>query len=295
VPVQPAEPTGVCVVGSANLDVVATVDRLPKPGETLLGGHYREYAGGKGLNQAIAASRSGAPTSFVGAIGPDAAAATLRAVLEGDAIDTAALATSTLPTGRAVIFVDGNGENVIVVVPGANATVVGPSDLSRVSVLLTQLEVPITAVRSALQAGRAGGATTILNPAPAADLDHDLLGLCDIVVPNEHEVELLGGVDRLHERGVGTVIVTLGARGAEVHRTDGSWRQAPFEVEPVDTTGAGDAFCGSLAARIASGSDLTAAVRWAAAAGALATTVSGAVPAQPRAAAIEALLATQPV
>lgn len=285
-------PAAVCVIGSANLDVVTRVARLPGPGETVLGSTYAEYAGGKGLNQAIAAARSGAPTQFVGTVGDDAAGEFLRSVLATDSVDDARLAVGTDPTGRAIIFVDDTGENVIVVVPGANAEVTAPRRLDGVRVVLAQLEVPIPTVVASFRAARSAGACTVLNPAPAASLPADLVAACDIIIPNEHEVALLGGPDELRRRGVATVIVTRGGEGVDVHTTTGTWHQRPFDVDVVDTTGAGDAFCGALAARLADGDELDDAVRWAAAAGALATTRHGAVPAQPSAADIAALVAT---
>jgi len=280
----------VCVVGSANLDLVATTSRIPGPGETLLGTGYAEHAGGKGLNQAVAAARSGAHVMFVGCVGDDGAGHRMRAVLAEDGIDASALAVSSSPTGRALIVVDDSGENSIVVVPGANLDVALPDPLPDARVVLCQLEVPLGEVARAMSAGRHAGATTILNPAPAASLPADLLSDCDIVVPNEHEVELLGGVDALLAAGCRAVVVTRGGAGVDVHTAGGVVHCPPFEVEVVDTTGAGDAFCGALAARLAAGDDLQEAVRWASAAGALATTVVGAVPAQPRAEAIRALL-----
>jgi ribokinase len=280
----------VCVVGSANLDLVATTSRIPGPGETLLGSGYAEHAGGKGLNQAVASARSGAHVQFIGCVGDDDAGRRMCAVLTGEGIDASELTTSHSPTGRALIVVDANGENSIVVVPGANHDVSLPESLPAARVLLCQLEVPLDQVANALTAGRRAGATTILNPAPAAALEAELLAACDIIVPNEHEVELLGGVGALLAAGCRAVVVTRGGAGVDVH-TDGGTEHCPaFAVEVVDTTGAGDAFCGALAARLAAGDELQAAVRWAAAAGALATTVVGAVPAQPRAEAIRALL-----
>ena len=280
----------VCVVGSANLDLVATTPRIPGPGETVLGNGYAEHAGGKGLNQAVAAARSGAHVAFVGCLGDDDAGRRMHAVLAGDGIDAAAVTSSTSPTGRALIVVDGNGENSIVVVPGANHDVTVPDSLPNAGVVLCQLEVPLEQVAQAFALGRRGGATTILNPAPAAPLPADLLAACDIVVPNEHEVELLGGVTALLSAGCRAVVVTRGGAGVDVHDADGAVHCPPFDVEVVDTTGAGDAFCGALAARLAAGDELQQAVRWAAAAGALATTVVGAVPAQPTAERIRELL-----
>ncbi len=281
----------VCVVGSANLDLVAGASRIPMPGETVLGTSYAEHPGGKGLNQAVAAARSGATVIFVGAVGADAAGDRLRAVLADEAIDGTALLTAGEPTGRALIVVDVHGENSIVVVPGANATVAPPRPLPAAAVVLCQLEIPITTVADVLVAARAAGALTVVNPAPATALPDDVLAACDVIVPNEHEVELLGGVEALLGAGCGAVVVTRGGAGVDVHTTGGpTFHVAPFAVDVIDTTGAGDAFCGSLAARLAAGDPLAVAVRWAAAAGALATTVPGAVPAQPRADAIRDLL-----
>jgi len=279
----------VCVVGSANLDLVATVDRLPGPGETVPGSSFAEYPGGKGLNQAVAAARSGATVAFVGALGDDGAAATLRAVMADDGIDSAHVTTAAVATGRALIGVSATGENSIIVVAGANDTVTA-TVLPSARVVLTQLEVPLPAVERALRAGRAAGAVTVLNPAPVQSLTASILQWCDIVVPNEHEVELLGGVAHLLDSGAGAVVVTMGSRGAELHTAEGVVHIEPFSVVPVDTTGAGDTFSGSLCARLAAGDDLPTALRFASAAGALCTTAAGAVPSIPRRAAVEAML-----
>ncbi len=280
----------VCVIGSANLDLVATTSHLPQPGETVLGRGYAEHPGGKGLNQAVSASRSGARTAFVGALGSDPAGARLRAVLTNEMIDATAVTLVEAPTGRALIIVDDAGENSIVVIPGANATVSTVVELPSASVVLAQLEIPIDAVVAALTNARSVGSTVILNPAPAAPLPPELLAVCDVLVPNQHELVQLGGVRSMLEAGCGAVVATLGSAGADVHTAAGTTRVAAFDVDVVDTTGAGDAFCGALAARLAANDDLLEAVRWATAAGALATTVRGAVPAQPTANAIKALL-----
>ena len=279
----------VCVVGSANLDLVATVDRLPGPGETVPGSSFAEYPGGKGLNQAVAAARAGASVAFVGAVGHDGAAATLRAVMADDGIDSSHVNTSGTATGRALIGVAASGENSIIVIAGANGTVTA-HEVPAARVVLTQLEVPLAAVERALTAGRAAGAITVLNPAPVQPIDAAILQWCDIVVPNEHEVELLGGVDKLLAFGARAVVVTLGSRGSDLHTADGVVHIDPFSVVPIDTTGAGDTFSGSLCARLAAGDDLPTALRFASAAGALCTTVAGAVPSIPRRAAVEALL-----
>lgn len=281
----------VCVVGSANLDLVVTAPRLPDPGETVFGTDFHEYPGGKGLNQAVAAARCGTRTAFIGAVGNDDAGYRLTKVLRDESIDTGGLSDVDAPTGRAIITVDSSGENSIVVVSGANGCVADDPPLPRSSVVLSQLEVPIPVIISVFRRARGHGATTILNPAPALELDDELVELTDIMVPNSHEVEALGGTERLFALGCSAVVVTRGAQGVSVTTTERTWHQAAFAVRPVDTTGAGDAFCGALASRVAAGIDLRAAVRFAAAAGALATTQRGAVPAQPHLADVEALIA----
>lgn len=281
----------VCVVGSANLDLVARAARAPAPGETVLGHSYAEHAGGKGLNQAVAAARSGAATAFVGALGTDAAAARLRDVLELDGIDHAGVrSVDGLPTGRALITVGDDAENSIVVVPGANGAVVVDS-IPPARVVLAQLEIPLDAVVEAFRLARASGATTVLNPAPAAELPDVLLALTDTVIPNQHEATMLGGPVHLLECGPRAVIVTLGGDGARWFSATGSTAIPPLQVDPVDTTGAGDAFCGAFCARLAAGDPIEAALTWAAVAGALATTQLGAVRSLPHAAAIRAALA----
>jgi ribokinase len=280
----------VCVVGSANLDLVARAARLPRPGETVLGHAYAEHAGGKGLNQAVAAARSGATTAFVGALGDDDAARRLRTVLADDGIDASGVNDVDEPTGRALIVVDDHAENSIVVVPGANAELEVVSPLPTAAVVLAQLEVPLAAVVAAFEAARSAGSTTVLNPAPATPLPPELIALCDLIVPNEHELALLGGHEPLLAVGCQALVVTRGSAGVDVITQEGRTHVAPFTVEVVDTTGAGDAFCGSLAARLAAGDELMRAVCWATAAGALATTIEGAVPAQPTASAIARLL-----
>lgn len=288
----------VAVIGSVNLDLVAITARLPGPGETVLGTAYAEHAGGKGLNQAVAAARSGAAVAMIGAVGDDAAGQHLRSMAESEGIDVEALAmVSGSPTGRALIIVDANAENSIVVIPGANS-LVHAGVVPDARVVIAQLEVPIDEVIAAFRSARASGARTILNPAPAQPLPDELVELCDIIVPNEHELELIGGVDSLVDRGVGTVVTTRGAEGVTMTiRAEASSierHQPAFPITPVDTTGAGDAFCGALAARLAAGDDLESAVRYAAAAGALATTINGAVASLPYAGDVAGFLARQP-
>jgi ribokinase len=283
----------VVVVGSANLDLVATTHRLPGPGETVLGSDFAQHPGGKGLNQAVAAARAGASVAFVAAVGDDDAGLRLRSVAEDEGIDVAGVVVAAgATTGRALITVDERGENSIVVIPGANS-LARVASLPSATVVLAQLETPVETVIAAFTAARSAGSRTVLNPAPVPNdgLPPELLALCDVIVPNEHEVELLGGVDRLVAAGVGAVVVTRGAAGVTVTRAGdpATLSIAAFEVDPIDTTGAGDAFCGTLACGLATGADLPDAARRAAAAGALATTVAGAVPSLPVAAEIDRL------
>jgi ribokinase len=271
---------GVLVVGSANLDLVATTARHPSPGETLIGHDYSEHPGGKGLNQAVAAARAGSPTRFVGAVGRDDAGQTLTRVAAESGVDTSEIADVDASTGRALILVAESGENSIVVVPGANELC--PVGTARAGeVVLAQLEVPLNTVESTFLTAREVGATTVLNPAPARPLPPELLELVDIIVPNEHELDLLGGVSSLLEKGVGTVVVTLGAEGARVHTRDGAVDIPTLSVDAVDTTGAGDTFCGYLASGLASGLPLENAARRGCLAAALSTTRAGAVPSIP--------------
>ena len=285
----------VCVVGSANQDLVATTDRLPGPGETVLGFTYAEHAGGKGLNQVVAASRAGARCAFVGAVGNDDAGRQLVATLDTESIDRSALRTfENMPTGRALIGVSAEAENSIIVVPGANGALTADDVIEMAGsarVLLVQLEVPVPVVHAALLAAREAGAITILNPAPATSLSGGMLALCDVVIPNEHEAELLGGSAHLLALGARAVVITMGSRGARLCTPDGNGiAVAAFAVDAVDTTAAGDAFCGAFAAALSRGAELVDALRFAAAAGALATTRAGAVPSLPTLAEIEALI-----
>lgn len=285
----------VVVVGSANFDVTVEVDRLPAPGETVAASAYRTALGGKGLNQAVTAARQGATVRFAGCVGADPEGDAVAAALAAEGIDTAGLARSAdLPTGRAFITVDRAGANTIAVVPGANASAaVEPALFEGAAVVLVQLEVPLGAVAAALRCARRAGARTILNPAPAVPLEPALLGLVDILVPNETEWAALGG----SAPGVPTVVVTEGAKGASVVERGREWRLEPVTLPPdevVDPTAAGDAFCGTLAAALASGMPLDAALRRAAAAGAHAVRIAGALPSLPTAADVDALVGRRP-
>jgi ribokinase len=281
----------VVVVGSVNMDAVARVQRLPAPGETVGDAELSWFPGGKGANQAVAAARQGAPTAFVGCVGNDDAGRSLAAGLAAGGVDTSGVHVAhDVSTGLAMIAVDVNGANTIVVAPGSNqaltpAHIDGAAVLTDAAVVVCQLEVPMPTVVRALQRGREAGAITILNPSPSRRLDSGLLSLVDVLVANEHEAAELG--ESLPCRAV---VVTMGERGAELTEA-GTVRSYPsVAVRVVDTTAAGDAFCGTLAAAVAAGHSLHDAVTKAVAAGALAVTRAGAQPSLPTAAEVAALL-----
>ncbi len=282
----------VVVVGSCNLDLVSTTTHLPSRGETLRAIEYEEHAGGKGLNQAVACARMGARTAFIGCIGNDNAGIMLRDLLNSEGIDTSQLISVDAPTGRAFITVETSGENTIVIVAGANAHVgISPITIPPSQVMLAQLEIPLAVVTEVLRQARRSGTFTVLNPAPAAQLPANLFSLCDVVVPNETESAALGGIQFLLGAGATTVITTLGKHGAEVSSATSTTPIAPFTVDAIDTVGAGDAFVGALCAEISRGTDLQRAAQIASVAGALATTVRGAVPSLPTQAAVLSLYA----
>jgi ribokinase len=300
----------VTVVGSLNEDVLVAVGRLPGRGETVIGRSTALAPGGKGANQAAAAGLLGPGVHMVGRVGQDPAGDRQLAALAEVRVNVGrVLRTPGVPTGSATIPVeDGTGENLIVVVPGANGVLaaadVDVESVRRATVVLLQLEVPLDTV---VAAARAATGTVVLSPAPAQPLPADLLGRVDVLVPNEHELVQLAGA-AAGERSPGqlvalartvtssAVVVTLGARGALVLPADSGpvTLQAPPPVIPVDTTGAGDCFCGALAQALASGSDLPGAVRYAVAAAALSTTGPGARGALPDDAAVRRLLPRVP-
>lgn len=271
----------VCVVGSINLDLMARVDRLPAPGETLLGEWLGRFPGGKGFNQAVAARRSGAVTRFCGAVGNDSAGSFLTTVAKDAGVDTTRLAVvADVPTGVARIYALPGSENSIVVIPGANAALpvsAVTTAIDGAGVVLVQLETPTEVAQAALAGGRRAGAITILNAAPATVDAVDLLDRVDVLVVNEAEAEALGGAARCLDLGAGCVVVTLGARGCELYRAESDRLVfGAFSVAAIDTTGAGDAFCGALAAALASGEELPQAIRRAGAAGAITACAVGA-------------------
>jgi ribokinase len=299
----------VTVVGSLNEDVLVAVGRLPGRGETVIGRSAVLAPGGKGANQAAAAGELGPGVHMVGRVGQDPAGDRQLAALAASRVNVSRVhRTPGVPTGAATIAVeDGTGENLIVVVPGANAALT-PEDadvesVRRAAVVLLQLETPMETVTAA---ARAATGTVVLTPAPPQPLPDDLRQRVDVLVPNEHELAQLAGAEPgerspadlaqlARSVAAGAVVVTLGARGALVVPPEGkAVLQAPPPVTAVDTTGAGDCFCGALAQALATDPDLPAAVRFAVTAAALSTTGPGARGALPDAAAVAALLPRLP-
>lgn len=241
------------VVGSLNLDLVARVPHLPAPGETVLGGALERHHGGKGGNQAVAAARLGAPVAFFGAVGRDDFGDELAAGLAAEGIDIAGLARVDAPSGCALISVAPHGENQISVLPGANAFAPGPpSPFPPLERLLVQLELPLPVVQAWVQAAHAAGVPVVLNAAPWTPLPPALLQALDLLVVNETELAALGcdGPQAAAARGPRSVIATLGARGALAWHGGRAWSQPAYDVWAVDTTGAGDTFCGALVAAL---------------------------------------------
>ncbi len=302
-------PVKVVVFGSANMDLVAFCPHLPAPGETVLGTGFQMANGGKGANQAVGCVRLGAETWFVARLGQDSFGHQLYESFKREGIVTdLVLRDPDFPSGVALIFVDSKGQNQIVVAPGANGRL-SPHDWQdrddlwdAAKVLLIQLEIPIETVVAALTAGSEAGLVTILNPAPARPLPEDVWNRVAVCVPNEREAEAFSGVTVTDpetaatagrwflEKGVGSVVVTMGEKGS-VLVTPTGWVAFPaFPVSAVDATAAGDAFCAGLAVRLAEGAPISDATRFANAAGALSCIRTGAQPSLPRRNEVEAFL-----
>ncbi|WP_224390781.1 ribokinase [Pseudonocardia sp. ICBG1293] len=269
----------VLVVGSLNADLVVRTERFPGPGETVAGADLTTGPGGKGANQAVAAARLGAragvAVAMVGAIGDDDHGRTVRDAVAAAGADVAAVVVRPgTATGTAVITVDATGDNTIVVSPGANAGLAAADlpSFDDVAVLTLSLEIPTPTVLAAARAARAAGTTVLLNLSPSAAVPPELLDATDVLVVNEHEAALLG------DHPVARSVVTRGAAGCEVHDPgpDTVTTVEAMRVDPVDTTGSGDAFLAAVAVRLAAGDDLADAARYAVRAGALAVTVAGA-------------------
>lgn len=282
----------VVVLGSANADLVVEVDRRPAAGETLLGSDLRVFAGGKGANQAASCARSGARTSFIACVGDDDNGTLLRTALADVGVDVDGMHRVERPTGTALILLTPDGENSIVVSPGANHAL----DIERAEeeasrwadadVLVLNLETPLDTVEHVAVAAAVRGVRVLMNAAPAHSLHPDVLGVCDPLVVNEHEARILAGDDGsrsfeelaavLLGRGARSIVITLGAAGALHGNTAGLGRVPSYAVEVVDTTGAGDAFVGALACELAHGSTLRDAVAFATAVAAVSVQSMGA-------------------
>ena len=291
----------ITVLGSINMDLIATTARLPEPGETVAGTGFSTAAGGKGANQALAAQRAGSDVRMVGAVGRDEFAGPALALLDQAGVDLGSVARVDGPTGTALILVGGTGENMIAVVPAANGTVSESQARNAVEamrpedVLMLQLEISAVSVEVALVAAKAKGVTSILNTAPLTDDAVRLAKLADVVIANETEFELLNGgtemspsereeaLRAMHGKTGQTIIITLGADGVIAARNGQLHRAQGLKITPVDTVGAGDTFCGYLAAGLDAGLSFGDALRRAAVAGSLACLKPGAQPAIPTA------------
>jgi ribokinase len=299
----------IVIVGSSGTDMIIKLERIPRQGETLLGGEFHITGGGKGANQAVSAARAGGNVAFVARLGQDDFGDQAITVFVKERINVDHIYRDRkVATGVALIFVDQHGENSIGVAPGANGRL-SPADLKKArkifsgaGVMVAQLEIPLETVQTAALLAAKSGARVILNPAPARPLPDELLRHVSILTPNETEAELLTGIrvesdaaaataaSVLRGRGVQTVILTLGARGAFVATGDGARIVPGFKVKAVDSTGAGDVFNGALAVALAEEQPLINAVRFANAAAAISVTRLGAQPSAPARREIDKLL-----
>ena len=297
----------ILVVGSINMDLVVRVPHSPQPGETVLGGDFETFPGGKGANQAVAASRMGGDVTMVGRVGNDDFGDTLIQGLVEDKVKTThVIKDSDAPTGIAMIAVAADGENLIVVASGANLEVStedvnhARSLMRETDILLLQLEVPLETVGAAIELAAAYDVPVVLNPAPAQSLSKALLANVDVLTPNRSELAMLTeeedidrGIQKLREWGVKNLVITLGPNGARVVTDEIDQRLPAHEITAVDTTAAGDAFNGALAVALAEGKPILEAVRYGMAAGAMAATKRGAQPSLPVRDAVESLMKSQ--
>ena len=294
----------IVVVGSFNMDLVVRLPTIPRPGETLLGGVFATYPGGKGSNQAVAAARLGGEVTMIGRVGADVFGDQLLSLARSEGIDTRFVGIDPhKATGVALIEVDAQGQNSIAVASGANFTLTAAdvasafAHLERVDLLVMPLETPIDTIVTAAELARKAGAQVVLNPAPAQHLSPELLKNVDILIPNEHEAAFMAGIEirssqdahqaaaHLLRSGPRSVIITMGRHGAliaEAAQPESVYTQtSAFSVKAVDTTAAGDAFVGALAVALGEGLSLTDAARFASAAAAISVTQVGAQPSLP--------------
>ena len=305
-------PPTIIVVGSVNMDLVVRCERLPREGETVFGSDFQMIPGGKGANQAVAAARLGAKTFMAGRVGQDTFGEQLLGNLREEGIDVDNLrADADAPTGVALIDIIASGNNSIVVAPGANMAN-APQDLDALvpalkeaDALVVQLEVPLPVVERSLELAREHGATSVLDAGPAVECPSTILAKADVVSPNETEAEAITGIQvtdvasaeraarKLLSQGVTIAVLKLGESGALVANGESVEHVPGYQISPVDTTAAGDAFTASLALRLAQGDALPDATRYANAVGACACTKLGAQPAMPTPAEVEALIQSQ--
>jgi ribokinase len=292
----------IVVVGSLNMDLVVRMPRIPQPGETLLGGVFKTFPGGKGANQAVAAARLGSNVVMVGCVGGDAFGQEMRDTLTAEGVDTThVLVHPESATGVALILVDAKGQNSIAVASGANFQLTSADvekamqSIGKFDVLVMPLETPLETIYTAAKIASQRGAKVLLNPAPAQVLNSDLLELVDVLLPNEYEVSLMTGLpslqsaadvriaaEKLLSHGVKNLIVTMGNQGAMLFDGKMESNISACPVQAVDSTAAGDCFVGALAVGLCEGKSLPAAAKFASAAAALSVTRAGAQPSLPR-------------
>jgi len=279
----------IAVIGSINMDIVMKVPRLPQKGETLLAEEYLTVPGGKGANQAVAAARLGAEVSMIGALGRDAFGDTLLEGLTEDGLDVQGIRRTDSPSGNALITVDPQGENTILVYPGANGDVTPDwvqhqeSIIQEADWVMLQLEIPMESVLKAAKLAKKLKKKVLLNPAPAAELPEELISMVDILTPNETELALLSGVAGIEEgadvllgKGVQMVVVTLGSKGSLAKTKESMIQAEAYAIQAVDTTAAGDAFNAGLVTALGEGRNLKEALSFANAVGAVTATKLGA-------------------
>ena len=284
----------ICVIGSLNMDLVVNVDTMPKPGQTLLGGNFKEVPGGKGANQAVAMARLGGKVSMIGKVGNDSFGKTLINALNNDNVNTNHIHTANCSTGVAFITVDKNAQNAIVVAPGANFEL-SKDDIDKnidciknSDIVVIQLEIPLEAVKYALQIAKDLNKYTILNPAPAIKLNDDIIKNVDLLTPNETELEIISemkieseddinkAAKKMIEKGIKELIVTLGSKGSLYINEEKSFFKSAYKVEAVDTTAAGDSFTGALAVALSNNKNIAEAMDFASKVGALSVMKEGA-------------------
>lgn len=284
----------ICVIGSLNMDLVVNVDTMPKPGQTIIGSNFKEVPGGKGANQAVAMARLNGNVSMIGKVGEDGFGQTLINSLKNDKVDTTYIQTSKGATGVALITVDKNAQNSIVVSPGANFEVKEDDidnnieAIKNSDIVVLQLETPLNTIKYALNKAKELNKYTILNPAPAVKLDDEIIKNVDLLTPNETELEIISGVSIeteediqkaaqiMLEKGVKELIVTLGSKGSLYINKEKSMFKKAYKVEAVDTTAAGDSYTGALAVALSQDKNIEDAMDFASKVGALSVLKEGA-------------------